>query len=201
MKLSRVSVRFGDITDSEELFDDIRDADFNNDEGLGIDVGALWVGRNYQLGAQITNINEPEFTFPDVNLAPYTDPLSIQRLQSDKFYRKDRQLKLEGSIFSPERRFSAHLGVDVDPATDPLGDRFQWATLSAGFQTDSRWVPSVRIGVRKNLTGTELGYASFGLTAFKIFNFDIASALDTVSIDGEKLPQGLMASLGFQVSW
>ena len=201
MRLSRISVRFGDITDSEELFDDIRNADFNNDEGIGIDFGALWVGRNYQLGAQITNINEPEFTFPDVNLAPYTNPLSIQRLQSDKFYRKDRQLKLEGSIFSPERRFSAHLGVDVDPATDPLGDRFQWATLSAGFQTDSRWVPSVRIGVRKNLTGTELGYASFGLTAFKIFNFDIASALDTVSIDGEKLPQGLMASLGFQVSW
>ncbi len=201
MRLSRVSVRFGDITNSEELFDAIRNADYNSDEELGIDVGALWVGRNYQLGAQLTNVNEPEFTFPEVNLAPYKNPLSILRLQSDRIYRKDRQLKLEGSIFSPERRFSAHLGVDVDPATDPLGDRFQWATLSAGFQTDSRWVPSVRIGVRRNLTGTELTYASFGLTAFKIFNFDIASALDTVSIDGEKLPQGLMGSLGFQISW
>jgi hypothetical protein len=201
MQLSRLSVRFGDITDSEELFEAIRDADFRSDEGIGIDVGALWVGENYQLGMQLTNVNEPDFTFPDVNLTRYRNPRSVQLLNADKIYRMDRQLKLEGSIFSPNRNFSAHVGLDVDPATDPLGDRFQWATLSAGFQTDSRWVPSVRIGIRQNLAGTELGYASFGLTAFKIFNLDIASALDTVKIDGEKLPQGLMVSLGFQIAW
>jgi hypothetical protein len=182
MKLSRISARFGDITDSEELFDAIRDDNFNNDEGIGLDVGALWVGRNYQLGAQITNLNEPDFTFPDINLTPY-------------------RKKLEASIFSPNRRFSAHIGLDVDPATDPLGDRFQWATMSAGFQTDSWWFPSARIGIRQNLTGTELGYLSAGFTAFKIVNFDIASALNTVSIDGQDLPQGLMFSLGFNIAW
>jgi hypothetical protein len=201
MQLSRLSVRFGDITDSEELFDAIRDADFRTDEGVGLDVGALWVGRNYQLGLQITNINEPNFTFPEVDLTPYRNPESIRLLRSDKVYRKDRQLKLEGSIFSPDRRFSAHIGLDVDPATDPLGDRFQWATLSAGFQTDSWWFPSARIGIRQNLTGTELGYLSAGFTAFKIVNFDIASALDTVKIDGQKLPQGLMLSIGFNIAW
>jgi hypothetical protein len=201
MKLSRISARFGDITDSEELFDAIRDDNFNNDEGIGLDVGALWVGRNYQLGAQITNLNEPDFTFPDINLTPYRNPNSILLLQRDKVYRKDRQLKLEASIFSPNRRFSAHIGLDVDPATDPLGDRFQWATMSAGFQTDSWWFPSARIGIRQNLTGTELGYLSAGFTAFKIVNFDIASALNTVSIDGQDLPQGLMFSLGFNIAW
>ena len=40
-----------------------------------------------------------------------------------------------------------------------------------------------------------------GLTAFDFLNFDISSAVDTVSINGNKLPQGLMISLGFQVSW
>ena len=49
--------------------------------------------------------------------------------------------------------------------------------------------------------GTELGYLSIGITAFKIVNFDIASALDTVKISGDKLPQGLMGSIGFQISW
>jgi hypothetical protein len=201
MKLSRFSARFGDITDSEELFDAIRDADFNTDEGIGIDIGALWVGRNYQLGLQLTNLNEPDFTFPDIDLTRYRNPLSIRTLNSEKIYRKDRQLKLEASIFSPGRRFSAHIGLDVDPATDPLGDRFQWATMSAGFQTDSWWFPSARIGIRQNLTGTELGYLSAGFTAFKIVNFDIASALNTVSIDGQDLPQGLMFSLGFNIAW
>jgi hypothetical protein len=200
-QLSRLSVRFGDITDSEELFDAIRDADFRSDEGAGIDLGVLWVADNYQLGAQVTNINEPTFRFPDVNLEPYTSERLIQLLESDAIYTLDRQLKLEASIFSDNRRWSAHMGYDVDPVTEPMGDRFQWLTLSGGFATDSWWIPSMRIGVRQNLAGTELGYVSIGATVFKYVNIDIASALDTVKIDGQKLPQGLMGSIGFEISW
>ena len=200
-QLSRFSVRFGDITDSEELFDAIRSADFRSDEGAGIDLGVLWVGENYQLGAQVTNVNEPEFVFPDVNLAPYRSESIIRALENDKTYTLDRQLKLEASLFSEDRRWSAHLGYDVDPVTEPMGDRFQWATLSGGFTTDSWWIPSLRIGYRQNLSGTELGYVSIGATLFKYVNFDIASALDSVKIDGQKLPQGLMASIGFEISW
>ena len=200
-QLSRVSVRFGDITDSEALFDAIRNADFRTDEGAGLDLGVLWVGDNYQLGAQVTNINEPEFRFPDVNLAPYRSPESIEFLQQDAIYTLDRQLKLEASVFTDDRRWSAHLGYDVDPVTEPLGDRFQWLTLSGGFTTDSWWIPSARIGYRQNLAGTELGYVSIGATLFKYVNIDIASALDTVKIDGDKLPQGLMGSIGFEISW
>ena len=200
-QLSRLSVRFGDITDSEELFDAIRDSDFRSDTGAGIDVGALWVGRNFQLGAQVTNLNEPKFRFPDVNLEPYTDDDVIRFLSKDKVYKMDRQLKLEASVFKPDRRWSAHLGYAVDPVTDPMGDRFQWLTLSAGFMTDSRWVPGWRIGYRRNLAGTELGYVGIGVTAFKFLNIDISSALDTTQIDGTKLPQGLMGSIGFQIIW
>ncbi|MCZ6517083.1 MAG: conjugal transfer protein TraF [Gammaproteobacteria bacterium] len=200
-QLSRLSVRFGDITDSEELFDAIRDSNFRSDEALGVDVGALWVGNNYQLGAQITNINEPTFIFPDVNLEPYRSETAIGFLQRDQKYTMDRQLKLEASLFTASRSWSAHLGYDADPATDPMGDRFQWLTVSAGFATDSWWIPGGRIGYRQNLAGTELKYLSIGITAFRIFNFDIASALDTVTIDGQKLPQGLMASIGFEISW
>jgi hypothetical protein len=200
-QLSRVSVRFGDITDSEELFDAIRNADFRTDEGAGLDLGVLWVSDNYQLGAQVTNINEPEFRFPDVNLAPYTSRQAVEFLQQDAIYTLDRQLKLEASLFTSDRRWSAHLGYDMDPVTETMGDRFQWVTLSGGFTTDSWWIPSVRIGYRQNLAGTELGYVSVGATLFKYVNIDIASALDTVEIDGRKLPQGLMGSIGFEISW
>jgi hypothetical protein len=110
-------------------------------------------------------------------------------------------LKLEASLFTPGRSWSAHLGYDADPATDPMGDRFQWLTVSAGFATDSWWIPGGRIGYRQNLAGTELKYLSIGFTAFRIFNLDISSALDTVRIDGDKLPQGLMVSIGFEITW
>ncbi len=199
MRLSRLSVRFGDITDSEELFDAIRHSHFSNDTRLGVD--ALWVGENYQIGGQVTNINQPKFTFPDVDLDPYNDLTIIDLLQRDQIYNTDRQFKLEASPFTSDRRWSAHLGLDVDPATDPMGDDYQWLTLSAGLTRDSWWLPGARIGYRQNLAGSELKYISLGVTAFKIVNFDISSALDTVSIDGRKLPQGLMGSIGFQITW
>ena len=201
MRLSRLSVRFGDITDSEELFDTIRDSSFRNDERLGVDIGALWVGDNYQVGAQVTNVNEPKFTFPDVDLNPYTDEGFIDILRRDKIYRMDRQFKLEASLFTSDRRWSTHLGLDADPATDPMGDKYQWVTLSAGLTRESWWLPGARIGYRENLTGTKMKYVGIGVTAFKLVNFDISSTLDTVKIDGQKLPQGLMASIGFQLSW
>jgi len=45
-----------------------------------------------------------------------------------------------------------------------------------------------------------MGYFGLGVTAFKIVNIDIASSLETVNISGTKLPQGLMASIGFQIA-
>jgi F plasmid transfer operon, TraF, protein len=201
MQLSRLSVRFGDITDSEELFNAIRNSDFRTDERLGLDLGALWVGHNYQLGVQITNVNEPKFTFPEVNLAPYKSEAAIRFLQRDQTYVMDRQVKLEASVFTSDRRWSGHLGYDTDAATDPMGDQFQWLTLSAGLTTNNWWIPSARIGYRENLVGTELKYVGIGATLFKIVNIDISSSLDNVLIDGQKLPRGLMTSIGFEITW
>jgi hypothetical protein len=200
-ELGRVSIRFGDITDSKELFDQIRDADFRSDTRFGLDVGALWVTNRYQLGIQVTNLNEPKFKFPGIDLNAYSAENIIEFLERDRTYKMDLQVKLEGSYFGRDRRWSAHIGVDADPATDPLGDEFQWLTLSAGFLADARWVQDIRFGYRENLAGTELKYIGAGLTAFRFLNFDVSSALDTVSIDGQKLPRGLMISLGFQVTW
>ena len=117
-RLSRYTARFGDITDSEELFDEIRNAQFRSDEGFGLDIGALWVGRNYQVGAQVINVNEPEFTFPDVDLAPYQSQNVIDFLERDRVYRMDRQLKLEASLFGAKRKWSIHAGLDADPVTE-----------------------------------------------------------------------------------
>ncbi|MGI9344436.1 MAG: conjugal transfer protein TraF [Gammaproteobacteria bacterium] len=201
MRLSRISVRFGDITDSDELFDAIRNSDFRDDSGFGLDLGALWVADNYQLGAQITDINEPTFRFPRGDLSRFTNSLILSRLAADEKYTMERQLKLEASLFSTNRRWTANMGLDANAVPDPMGDDFQWFTLSAGYATDSWWLPGVRLGFRKNLAGTEIGYLAAGVTAFKIVNFDIASSIETVKISGTRLPQGLMASIGFQIAF
>jgi hypothetical protein len=201
MQMSRLTVRFGDITDSESLFDYIRDANFESDTRVSVDIGALWVSDNYQLGAQLTSLNQPEFQFPSVNIAPYRDEDIIRRIRQDRIYTMERQLKLEASLYSSDRRWSGHLGVDANSATDPLGNDYQWLTVSAGYETRNQWIPGLRLGYRQNLAGTEKTYASLGMTVFKYINLDISSALDVTRIDGKKLPEGLMASIGFQVSW
>jgi hypothetical protein len=132
MQMSRVAVRFGDITDSETIFDFIRDANFDSDTRASVDLGVLWVGDNYQLGAQLTSLNEPTFQFPDVNLEPFKDERVIERIQQDRTYTMERQLKLEASLYSNDRRWSWHLGVDANSAKDPLGSDYQWLTASAG---------------------------------------------------------------------
>lgn len=201
MKLSRLSVRFGDITDSDELFDAIRHSEFRDATGIGFDLGALWVANNYSVGLSVNDINEPTFNFPDVNLDPYTSEPIIGFLVADQKFTMESQWKFEGSIFSANRRWTVNLGLDANAVPDPMGDDYQWFTLSAGYATNSWWLPGIRAGFRQNLAGTEMSYVGLGLTAFKFVNFDIASALDTVDISGTKLPQGLMASIGFQIAW
>ncbi len=202
MRLSRFAARFGDITDSEELFDAIDNADFRNDNGVGMDLGALWVADNYQLGVQWTNINEPEFQYPEIDIEPFRDTQIIEAIQRDQIFTMESQVKFEGSVFTSNRRWSAHLGFDANAVEDALGDDYQWATVSAAWtRPDSFWLPNVRFGWRQNLAGTELGYLSVGATMFRYINIDLSSALETVRINGTELPQGVMGSIGFHVNW
>jgi len=202
MRLSRFSARFGDITDSKELFDAIDNADFRSDEGIGVDLGALWVADNYQLGVQWTNINQPEFEYPEIDTTRYRDARIVEALRRDQIYTMDSQVKVEGSLFTGDRRWSAHLGIDANSARDALGDDYQWVTLSAAWtRPESFWLPSLRFGWRRNLSGTELGYLSAGATVCRYINIDVASALSTVKISGTELPQGLMGSIGFHINW
>ena len=192
LRLSRLGVRFGDITDSEDLFDSIRNADYERDTRLGLDVGLLWAAENYQLGAQLTNINQPEFDFPEIDTARFENQDLIRVLERDGTYEMGSQLKLEASFFSENRSGSWDLGMDANEAEDPVGDEFQWVTASGGYTRDSKWLQNIRFGYRANLVGTEKEYVSLGATFFKYVNFDVASSLNTTTIDDTTLPEGRM---------
>ena len=199
--LTRVGVRFGDISDSEQLFEDIKNAEFRYDEKLSLDFGAMWVSDYYQVGGTVTNINQPKFSFPSIDTSSIQNQTVLSILEQDSVYEMKAQLKLEASLHSIDRRWTLNTALDANSAADPMGDNYQWASISTGYATNTWWLPGVRTGIQSNLAGTELTYLSAGLTLFKYLDIDISSALDTVKIDGEDLPRGINISVALSASF
>ncbi len=199
--LTQAGQRVGDVTDSEALFDDIKDADFNYSSGLSLDLGAIWQADHYHLGATLVNINEPEFDFPDLGVKNINDTVVLAKIVNDSTYTMERQLKLQGGFHTSSRRWTANVAYDVNEVRDPMGDKYQWASISGGYNTKSWWVPGVRAGVHSNLAGSKLTYVGVGITLFKYLDLDIASTLDTVELEGDKLPRGAHISLGLSFAF
>jgi hypothetical protein len=80
-----------------------------------------------------------------------------------------------------------------------MGDDYQLISIGAGYASDNWWLPGARLGIRKNLRGTELTYVTAGVTVFNIVNLDLATTTETINIDGDTVPQGLIGNIGVQL--
>lgn len=197
--LSNTVIPVADIKNARAIFDALDESNFSFQQGVGIDFGAIYTGKHYQLGATLTNINEPDFNFPASDLSGFTSPVIINEIRSRETYVMERQLKLEGGIISSTGAWGVNVGLDVNSVPDPMGDDYQWLSIGAGFASDSWWLPGARLGARKNLAGTELTYLTAGVTVFNIVNIDIASTTQRVVINDRTLPRSLIANLSVQV--
>ncbi|NOZ55067.1 MAG: conjugal transfer protein TraF [Gammaproteobacteria bacterium] len=200
--LTQLNVRLGDVENSEDLFNDIGDEDFTDDTGFGLDIGLLWKSQHYRAGATLTNINEPEFEYNNLNnTEDYNTAGPIfQRLLSKLNYVMESQLKLEGALFSHNQHWVLGAGFDANAVKDPFGDEYQWATISAAYASPGWIIPAVRAGYRVNLSGSELSYLTFGSTLFKVFNIDLAYGLEEVVVDGDTFPRSLIVNLGLEIT-
>jgi len=198
---SRSAVRMADLTDVKQQFKDALDQDRSSDSGLGVDVGVLWVSEHYRAGATLTNINEPSFETGAVDLSGYSATSSVaQRLARDSSFTMEKQLTLEASLYTASQNWVISAGFDANAAKDPLGDEYQWATVSAAYATDTWWLPGLRVGIRKNLAGTEINYLTGGATIGAL-NLDIAWSTDSVTIDDSTVPRGAIVNAGLEFSF
>jgi hypothetical protein len=199
--LTHANTRIGDITDTEALFEDIQNASFIYENGYDADLGIVWAADHYQLGASITSIFEHEYDFPEFEKSNFQSQSILSQLEQQSTYVMERQLKLEAGIYTDERQWSLHAELDANPVFDPMNDEYQWFTLTAGYAADSWWLPSARIGMSRNLAGTGLGFINAGITMMKFINLDVASTLDTVTLDGTELRRGINVRLGVQFDY
>ena len=194
--LTQIATRIGDITDSESLFNDIKNVDFEYDSKLGVDLGMLWVAPNYSLGATIVNSTEPNFYYPNIDTFAYSNTDIIKKIDDGRVFELERQYKVEASVYTQNRRWFAGVAADLNATPDPLHQQNQWLTVSASYHPDYWWFSNVRTGVKQNIVGSELAYLNLGATFLKYLNLDLSSTLLLTEISDIKLPRGVGASLG-----
>ena len=199
--LSQIDHRFGDLTDTKALYEDIKNSDHTYDTALSVDLGVYWQADHYALGYTLNDPFQPNFEFPEIDMSRYQDDKVLNRLESESVYQIKRQGRLEASLFNEEQSLSLHLGLDTNRYYTPMGDKHQWLTTGVGYKTTSWWLPNVRAGYRKNLVGTELSYLAVGANFFRYIDLDIASTLDTVTLGDDTLPRSITVSLGAQFNF
>lgn len=199
--LSNVSVSIGDITDSEKIFNDIRNADYHYTNALDLDLGVMWASKNYQIGASLNNVVESSYEFPQIDRSKLKSLEVASKLLHHESFVMERQLKLEGAWYTEDRSWSVNMDIDVNKIHDPMKDEYQWASISGTYNSENWWLPSARLGYSRNLVGSKLHYINAGVTFAKYVNLDIATTLNTVTLNDTKLMRGLNINLGFQFDY
>ena len=215
MELSKGVIALEDTDDDDDDFGDALRDDFDRNSAkrsvASVDVGALWVTPRYQAGGYLRNLNEPTMKYPSIgqNCLELDSGVSqnncftagsfSDRIALSEKYRMNRQLTVEGSVYTLDRSLSAGFSYDVNATRDIVADEYQWFSLHAAYASESWWVPGVRAGYRSNQKGSGLSYYTAGLTLFRVLNLDAAMATDSVRVDGDKMPRSAMASLSFEL--
>ena len=198
----------------EDVGDYIRDQYDNNAKtttNVSIDVGIVWDTRKYRLGLVLENINSPSFKYNPIGedcVTPNSTSASTNSCQSaaefiqtqgeikaKETYRKEPLLRTDG-LYKLTDKWLASAALDLAAYDDSVGFENQWMHLSTSYETQSFFIPSARIGYKKNLAGSKTSSLTFGLSLFKYLTLDFEYGLDDVTVDGSKYPR----RLGFAMS-
>lgn len=198
-----------ETTEADDAISDAVDEDAVETSNVGIDLGAVWVSNNYQLGVTLANINEPEFDGVALDTSCSSrscvaagNLVSDGKVTSGQKYVMEMQTTVDLAVSTAGKQLTLGMSYDTNPVEDAVGDEYQWAAASISYYGDSHFLPGLRVGYRQNMAGTELSYGSFGLTILKRLNLDVAVALDTVEDeDGDEMPRSVYFSLGYDTAF
>jgi hypothetical protein len=210
ISLGRALVSLND--DSDNADDAISDAisdDAVSSTGIGIDLGAVWVSNNYQVGVTFANINEPEFDGAPIDQSCGTESCAAAgrlvnkgKLIASEDYVMEMQTTVDLAVSTKGKQITLGMSYDTNAVQDAVGDEYQWAVASLSYYGDSHFLPGIRVGYRQNMAGTELSYGTFGLTFLKRLNIDLGVALETVKDeDGDELPRSAYLSIGYDTAF
>lgn len=197
--------------DSDDAFSDSLADHEETSFGVGVDVGAIWLSKFYQVGFTASNLNEPTFEYGSLDETCSGLETSKQascyaarefagegRIALNEVHTMERQFTIDGSAFVLDRQVELAASYEMNEISDLVGDKYQWATVATSYYSSNTWIPAVRLGYKKNMAGSELSYLTMGATLFKRVNFDLAYGLETIEVDGDEMPRSLYISAGIE---
>jgi hypothetical protein len=202
------------LISQDNIEDLIKEEDKNNRRtttGMGLDIGAYYDKQSYQAGFTITHINSPRFEYGAIgdncdkmverssqqNNCYISDYFSNQLgfFDPNETHDKDIAMTVDGTYHINPRWFVAG-SAQLASFDDAVGGENQWLSLSTSYQPKKSFWPSSRFGFHKNIADDKLTLIALGFTFADRINFDLQSSLESVNIEGQKLPRGF----GFALS-
>lgn len=198
--------------DVEDIVKDTYDANEHESSHVTLDIGAIYSTDNYRIGLTLANLTEPEFKYGtignDCHLLSgsaqhncYAPRYFSDRLALSETWTLERLATVEGAWFFADGRGTLSGALDLNEVRDPVGDLNQSFAVSLGYKTLTRLLPDVCIGYRKNLAGTKLDTATFGMTFFRRLHLDVAWGLKSTVIDDRSMPRNFALNLGFEMTY
>jgi hypothetical protein len=216
LKLSKQVLGLTNVNEDDELGDIIMD-DYDKNQSsstaVGLDLGLIWQAPSYHVGLAWKNINEPEFDYGAIgqNCNNNDTTTSINncftaeyfvnqgRISSNEKHVMTGQVTVDAALNSEDKRWRLATAFDLQAMRDPIGDEYQWATVSASYV--SSHLLGGRLGFSQNQVGSELTTLNAGVSFFGVVNLDVRYGLDSVEIDGSSAPRTFGINLGFESSF
>lgn len=202
--------------DGQDITDVIKDEYDDNlvtTTNIGIDVGLLWDAERYRVGFTLANINAPTFKYGAIGEncelqqegsvrrnnceAAYYFSREQGRIAATETHTKHPTATVDGTYFITPRLLVSS-SADIASYNDLVGTENQWLHLSTAFHPKSRWIPDLRAGYQKNLTGSKLAGLSVGFTLFGALTLDVQKSLESITVDDSSVPRQIAFAIGFE---
>lgn len=217
MELSKQIIRIEDL-DGQEVSDVIQDeydSNLTSSSGVGLDLGLVWDADWYRIGARITDLNSPSFSYGAVGVNCEQRPentvehnscriaqsfVDEGRLASHEEHTKHALLSVDGLLAITDR-WHVTSSFDLAEYDDVVGYENQWWNIATSYDTKGRFLPDWRLGYKSNLAGTKTNAFMGGVTLFNVVSLDLEYSTESVEVDGTEVPRRLGFSLAFEESF
>lgn len=198
--------------------EDNYDANQVTSTSFGLDVGVMFDWKGLYGGLSVFNLVPPSFDFGELggDCAARFDGADEAGLRADCVETDDEFISTgelpQNETYTDDPRVNAELGyrilesnwvvggaLDFNKVESVVGHEYQWATLSAGYESQNWWLPGFTLGLRQNLAGTEQSYATASIGLLRVMRLNLSYGLEEAEVDGDKVPRSYSVGIGFEM--